>query len=528
MIKKDELFKTGDHERIWQKYCGFLDLSLREFMLIQEQLLMEQIELVYDSPLAKKFMPEKPRNIQEFRQMVPLTRYENYAPSLSEQRDDTLAIKPSLWCHTSGRGGLFKWVPYSEDGIDRLANSTTAMIILACARKKSEVNIGYGIRFLQNLAPPPYLSGILIQILREKLEARVIPPLDKYQKADFETRIQAGFQIALKDGVDFLSSLTSVLVKMGEGFAERSGRMRLQRYMLHPKVMFRLVRALLRAKLEGRNLLPRDLWSLNGIVAFGMDTSIYRKRVLHYWGIEPLEAYAATEIGVVATQAWEKRDMTFVPFTCFLEFVPEEEWLRNRENKEYQPATVLLNEVQPGKRYEAVVTSFYGMPFLRYRIGDLIKITALSDDQSGIKIPQMVFDSRADDLIDIAGFTRLDEKMVWQAIVNTGLRYEDWCCRKESENNNPIICVYIELKEERETKELEQLIHDHIGRVSPDYANLERLLGMQPLRVITLSPGSFARFLEERKKAGADLAHLKPPHMSASDTVINTLLGLSR
>ncbi|MCJ7654030.1 MAG: hypothetical protein MUO97_01810 [Dehalococcoidia bacterium] len=52
MITKDELFKTGDKERIWQKYCGFLDLSLTEFMEIQEQLLMEQIDLVYDSPLA--------------------------------------------------------------------------------------------------------------------------------------------------------------------------------------------------------------------------------------------------------------------------------------------------------------------------------------------------------------------------------------------------------------------------------------------------------------------------------------------
>ena len=56
MVKKDELFKTGDQERIWQKYCGFLDLSLQEFMEIQEQLLMEQIELVYNSPLAEKFI----------------------------------------------------------------------------------------------------------------------------------------------------------------------------------------------------------------------------------------------------------------------------------------------------------------------------------------------------------------------------------------------------------------------------------------------------------------------------------------
>ena len=42
MISKDEIFKTGNQERTWQKYCGFFDLSLAEFMEIQEQLLMEQ------------------------------------------------------------------------------------------------------------------------------------------------------------------------------------------------------------------------------------------------------------------------------------------------------------------------------------------------------------------------------------------------------------------------------------------------------------------------------------------------------
>ena len=70
MIKKDKLFETGDQETMWQKYCGFLDLSLQEFMEIQEQLLMEQIELVYDSPLAKKFLPKKPKDISEFRRLV--------------------------------------------------------------------------------------------------------------------------------------------------------------------------------------------------------------------------------------------------------------------------------------------------------------------------------------------------------------------------------------------------------------------------------------------------------------------------
>ena len=36
MMVTDALFRTKDQERIWKKYCGFLDLSLTEFMEMQE------------------------------------------------------------------------------------------------------------------------------------------------------------------------------------------------------------------------------------------------------------------------------------------------------------------------------------------------------------------------------------------------------------------------------------------------------------------------------------------------------------
>ena len=43
-----------DPQIVWQKYCGFLDLSMQQFKEIQEQLLMEQIKLVAASPLGRR------------------------------------------------------------------------------------------------------------------------------------------------------------------------------------------------------------------------------------------------------------------------------------------------------------------------------------------------------------------------------------------------------------------------------------------------------------------------------------------
>ena len=50
------------------------------------------------------------------------------------------------------------------------------------------------------------------------------------------------------------------------------------------------------------------------------------------------------------------------------------------------------------------------------------------------------------------------------------------------------------------------------------------LLESEPLKVTILSKGAYRRFMAEKSAAGADLAHLKPPHMNASDQDIEMLL----
>jgi phenylacetate-coenzyme A ligase PaaK-like adenylate-forming protein len=255
-----------------------------------------------------------------------------------------------------------------------------------------------------------------------------------------------------------------------------------------------------------------------------MDTSIYREKLEYYWGRKPHEIYSTTESGPLATQAWNRKYMTFIPLCAFFEFIPVNEAAENRENPEYQPKTVLIDELQPDKLYEVVITGLHGIPLFRYRLGDLIRIVALEDKETGIKIPQMIFESRADDLIDIAGFARLDEKTIWQAIVNTGIKHEDWTARKEYEEKNTFLHVYLEAKENIEANDFEILLHKELKQLNKDYAHLESMLTIKPLRVTFIPSGSFQRYYQARQKEGAALAHLKPPHMKASDKAINALL----
>ena len=66
----EEKLGSKSNSDIWQEYCGFLDLSMDEYMHIQYRLLNEQIELLSKCGLGQRFLKGNfPKNAEEFRQM---------------------------------------------------------------------------------------------------------------------------------------------------------------------------------------------------------------------------------------------------------------------------------------------------------------------------------------------------------------------------------------------------------------------------------------------------------------------------
>ena len=225
-------------------------------------------------------------------------------------------------------------------------------------------------------------------------------------------------------------------------------------------------------------------------------------------------------------QGWNKKGLVFTPDMDFLEWIPEEEWTRSLEDSEYQPSTILMNELEEGKTYEIVNTNFHGMPYLRYRTGDLLKVVALKDEEIGCHLPQMVFAGKVGGIIDVFGIAKLDERTVWHAVASTGINIEDWALRKEQENGKIVLHFYIELKggEKREVEELQYLLNEQFRALDRHYKEATTDLESNPLRVSLLPLGSFQHYFEERRKDGASLAQLKPPHMNASNEAMKKLL----
>jgi len=219
--------------------------------------------------------------------------------------------------------------------------------------------------------------------------------------------------------------------------------------------------------------------------------------------------------------------MGFPPDMVFLEFIPYQEQLEHQDDKDYQPTTVLLDEVEEGKLYEVVITHFYGMPLLRYRMKDIIKVIALRDDEAGVNLPHIIFQRRIGETINLAGLAELDEKTIWQAIANTGVKYTDWAACKEYDQNQSFLHLYLELKEEKEATEVATMVDEQLKIVDTDYKDIDIYLKIKPVRVTFLSAGTFLRYMEEKRKEGAELMHLKPSHMNPPEAVIERLLQLS-
>jgi len=528
-----ELLKQGRRDEFWRRYCGFFDLSVQEFRAIQDRLLTEQLQLLAASKLGREIMGgEVPLTPKEFRRVAPITTYVDYLPYLAEKREECLPTKPVCWTRTSGSTGQYadKWVPASPMYYNHLSEGFITTLTLAGAASKGDVNLEEGDTLLYTVAPPPYLTGTAMRALTPAFPFRVIPPIEEAERMSFQERIQQGFARSMATGIDYFIGIASVLLRIGESFSGSAKHLSLSPAMLEPATLYRLARAFALSKLNKRNMLPKDIWRPKGIVASGMDVQLYKGRIESQWGRSPLEIYACTEFGSVAYQPWGQRrqeGLSFVPNLAFWEFMPEADYLRWKADSTYAPRLLLLDEISLGN-YVLVGTSFGGGAFVRYLIGDLIRIVALRNEELGINLPQMVVESRADDVINLGSMVVLTERSLWQAIGQLDLRTMNWTVRKELslDHGAPMLHLYIE-DENGDPKRLESEVNEALIETDEEYASFHSIMEVNPIRVSLLAPGTFQRYAEEKQATMTDPGQFKPPRMQPREEVIKRLVTIS-
>lgn len=505
--------------QIWEEYCGFLDLNLESFMVIQRRLLEEQASLWCRSSLGQKICPGyHPSSVEEFRARVPLTTYADYAELLALKDPGTLPGKPVVWIETTWEGGNHpvKLAPHTREMLDTYRNNIMAIFMLSTSEGKGHFRVHPHDRMLYGLAPLPYATGLLPLLLDEEIKLEFLPPVKDAEHMSFGERNRKGFQLGMKKGIDLFFGLSSVISYISLNFRNTEQSRGSLRTLMQcsPRMAVRLVRASLRCRREGRALMPKDLFRLHGFVCAGTDSRCYKKQLTEAWGRRPLEITAGTEPTCIATESWEKNGLYFFPDACLYEFIPEEEMQRNFEDPGYQPRTYLMDEVVANRNYELVITVFKGGAFARYRVGDVYRCLSIPMKGDEIRLPRFEFVDRVPWVIDIAGFTRITEQTIADVIQLSGLDLENWVVKKEyTDQYRPYMNLYVELPETmtRARATSRELLTEHLSvyfrYLDHDYHDLKKLLGMEPLVITMVKSGTFERF---ERKYGKLLQRMNP------------------
>jgi hypothetical protein len=498
-----DMLRDEDYEKIWKAYLGFLDLSIEEFMDIQNRLLLEQINLLNQSVLGKRLFGHRSiKTIDEFRRYVPLTTYDDYAETLLNKREDELPSKPLHWVQTTWKGGAnpIKLAPYSLTMVQENTKMFMASLLLSTSKGRGHFALRNNDTFLYGMAPRPYLTGYAPYILKHEVDFRYLPDVDKAEELGFKERNILGFKLAIKNGADLFYGVSSVLVKIGESFANGSSSSKALMMPGNPKQAWKLLRAWWKKHIKKEALLPKDLFEFKGIVCGGTDSDTYKSQIEHLFGISPLEIFGGTESAGVATETWSRDGLTFFPDVNFLEFIPESELVKEQEEPGYQPQTILLDELEQDVTYELVITKLRGGAFVRYRIGDLLQCTALENTVDQIRLPQVKYLDRVHNIIDLAGFTRITKQLLGDAIKFTNQPIEFWTANKEFGENRPYINLYLENTTTQSLSQLKDLINHELKRIDQDYSDVHTMLGYDPLILTELPNGSFQRYQEQVKR----------------------------
>ncbi len=498
--------KRKQYEEVWNEYCGFLDLSIDEYMQIQSRLMEEQLEIWSKSGIGKKILNGKtPKNIKEFREMVPLTTFSDYSEILLSKQKDMLPGEPVIWIETTWEGGKHpvKLAPYTRNMLDVYKNNIIAFAILATSTKRGEFSLRPSDKVLYGFAPLPYATGLFPVLMNEEFNFRYLPSLDDGGQMSFGERNRAGFKLGLKMGVDMFAGLSSVITYITESFCKEgsSGGSSIKTlFKLSPVMFFRFIRAKIKTMQTHEPIKPKDIFKLKALICAGTDTAVYKDFLEEYWGIRPSEIAAGTEPTCIGTETWAKNGLVFFPDACFYEFIPEEDMLKNIKDPSFRPKTCLINELTPNKNYEIVVSVLKGGAFARYRVGDVYCCLSNGSSTDAVNLPHLKYVDRVPTVIDIAGFTRITENTISEAIRVSGLKLKNWFARKEFLNNRPFLNLYVEFYEEGlETRAISSsVLAEHLNvyfkYFDSDCKDLKKLLGIEPLKITILKCGTLEEY----------------------------------
>ncbi len=474
----------AEERRMWREHCAVVQLPMRQFLDIQNSLLFEQLELVAESSWLSAFPKARPKSIEEFRRVAPLSRWQDYTALSQHHSPNGRVGDLHCWVQTSWCHGSWKQVPWARRFFDAQCRHIIAALMMSVAHFEGDVRLNKDFRVLPVLPDTPFASAwIAMGVAQRNVVSSRLAPQPGDADLSMSQQLQAGLRRSLKSNVDCVVGMTSTLLLARREFQRMVANTNFRRLRSQAGT-----RAAMRWRLEkvrrlgrGKPWEPKSLLAPKSVITWGADTTFLTPTIEAQWGAPVFQLYASSEAGIIAMQDWRRKALVPVPTSVFLEFLPAGAPPDNE-------APVLLDQLEEGKLYEPVITSFYGMPFARLRQGDFLQV--VGHNERGV--PEFQFHSRADDIIDLGSIARIDGATLAEALALVDVKDGEWLARKEYVDGQPVMCLYFETVPEN-AEELRRRLHRALGKVDHHYREASYTLGYPLLRISPLKKETLGR-----------------------------------
>lgn len=259
---------------------------------------------------------------------------------------------------------------------------------------------------------------------------------------------------------------------------------------------------------------PRLTWAY-GMV--GSNLKVYIEKLRRYIGPDvPLHnmGYAAAEGFFAMPTELDVNDSVLLPHCIFFEFIP----VSDDEDEEVpeNPETLLIDELEVGKKYEVVVSNFSGL--YRYRMEDVVQVTRMYNNT-----PQVELLYRRNLGMNIANektTTQMIDFAAKETSKQTGIDFVGHSFYADYSTNPPRYCMLVEPSRditEDERTALRNTLDEQLRAVNEKYLKYRRWGMLGDPEVLVLQPKTYWDYRETLRGNGVVLNQIKPVTVINSD-----------
>ncbi|MBP0966238.1 MAG: GH3 auxin-responsive promoter family protein [Oscillospiraceae bacterium] len=525
---------------------------------INEQTLLNILKRNADTELGREWKLDTVRDVQSFRERIPLTEYMFYYDRIKRMLEGNetgvLTNYPiTFFAVTSGTTGDSKRIPVSEMTkkrfadmaafrllavMDRHYKKTTGkpfpcekgFLTLETRKLKKWNNVGavstLAIKDVLCFTTVAFSSPPELMQVSEKMDTRYLKTL--FALAEHDLLYIAGAYMSTYVEImrlirdhweqlveDIRTGTISRNVQVSDEMRERLEQ------RLHPDP----ARAdFLKQEFEkgfDTPIIPRIWKSCSFISGIGSaDFSIYVGEMRKYAGDIPFDfgIYGASE-GLFAVCFEPNRDQfLLLPDSVFYEFLP----VGSEDGK-----TCLIDELEVGREYEMIVTNDAGL--YRYCIKDVVKVTEYRG-----KCPVVAFSYRRNQLLNAVG-EKTSEAAAQAAVrafaEETGCHVDDFCFYIDMNDGEPCYAAVIEDHHGiggTDTSGYAEILDRHLSEQNHAYGFERKGGGLGPLRLRLTNVPINTLYHEACAEKGGPDNQLKPLHLANTESkreALETLMG---